>query len=578
MRIRTQLVLAFVALTLFTAVGVSVSMEFDLSDLASDSLDAAERGIHGVTRANYDLSRDILTAYGEKIVEMKARAVAKELSLLLGGREFHDYNAMRRDDKLRRIATQDIYGWRPGEVKQVAGYVDLLDNRGVAVLHPNPKVEGRNFREWEKLFPHMWALVKRSFSEKEVKGYYRFFDKNSGKYARKYMVLEQVPNTPFILVAAVVIDAYFRPVHRMIQQAGDRNLSAADKNIQERIARARRRISELGLIVGLAVLAVALVLAVGFARSISGPILRLEEGVQRIGQGDFSAAVEAKGCRETVELGKAFNRLGEQLTEHVERLQREAQARQAVESELRIAGEIQRSLLPRTFPPFPERHELDLYATVAPAREVAGDFYDFFFVDRDTLALLVADVSGKGMPAALMMTATRTLLRNVCHRRSDPALAMAETNDVLCQDNEKCMFVTIILGYYNVASGRLAYINGGHNDPVLISADGARRPVSCERGIPLGIEPGEVYPPNEIQLEDGDLLTLYTDGVTEATAPDRSLFGLERFVRLLRERALEPLEDLSADVLRILDDYQQGRQYDDITLVTLRRHAPDEGA
>ena len=258
-------------------------------------------------------------------------------------------------------------------------------------------------------------------------------------------------------------------------------------------------------------------------------------------------------------------------------LKREVQARQAVESELHIAGEIQRSLLPRTFPPFPERNEFDLYATVAPAREVAGDFYDFFFVGDDTLALLVADVSGKGMPAALMMTATRTLLRNVCHRQSDPTLALAEANDLLCEDNEKCMFVTIILGYYNVTEGRLVYVNGGHNDPILIGADGARRPVPTERGLPLGIEPGEPYPRSELRLEAGDLLTLYTDGVTEATAPDRALFGLDRFVRFLRERAGEPLEDITRDMLRVLDDFQQGRQYDDITLVTLRRFAPGEG-
>ncbi len=246
-------------------------------------------------------------------------------------------------------------------------------------------------------------------------------------------------------------------------------------------------------------------------------------------------------------------------------------SKEKIESELNIAAQIQRSILPSTFPAFPEHREFDLYAMMTPAREVGGDFYDFFFVDDDHLAVIIADVSDKGVPAALFMMISRTIFRSIAKQRKSPSQVLAETNDLLCEGNDTGMFVTAYLAFYHLPTGRLTYSNGGHNPAFLFGSKDLCRELACKHGTALGVRPGQSYEEYVDKLETGQILVLYTDGVTEACSPDDELFGVDRFTKLVCDCHALSLSQMFNHIDKDLKAFQQGNQFDDITMLALKR-------
>ena len=211
-----------------------------------------------------------------------------------------------------------------------------------------------------------------------------------------------------------------------------------------------------------------------------------------------------------------------------------ARARAIRAKEMAMAADIQENAIPRVFPPFPEERRMDLFASMEPAREVGGDFYDFYFTGPDRLAFLVADVSDKGVPAALFMMRAKTLLKNLAQTGRPLAEAVAAANEALCEGNAANMFVTAWVGEIDLGAGTVRYVNAGHNPPVVLRAkDGSASYLRSRPGLVLGAMPGAKYRAGEIALEPGDALYLYTDGVTEQTDPRGELFGEERLQAFL---------------------------------------------
>lgn len=246
-------------------------------------------------------------------------------------------------------------------------------------------------------------------------------------------------------------------------------------------------------------------------------------------------------------------------------------AQEKVENELNIAAQIQRSILPSDFPAFPEHDEFDLYAMMTPAREVGGDFYDFFFVDADHLAVIIADVADKGVPAALFTMICRTIFRSIARQRKSPSQVLTETNDLLCEGNDTGMFVTAFLAYYHLSTGRLTYSNGGHNPALLFGPNGDSRELARKHGPALGVRSGLMYKEDVDTLEHGQILVLYTDGVTEACSPDDELFGVDRFTELVCSCVSLNLSQMFNRIDKDLKEFQQGNLFDDITVLALKR-------
>jgi hypothetical protein len=200
----------------------------------------------------------------------------------------------------------------------------------------------------------------------------------------------------------------------------------------------------------------------------------------------------------------------------MQHLKAEAEARERINAELRIAREIQSSMLPSTFPPFPGRSEFDIYAIMEPASHVGGDLYDFFLIDETRLCVLVGDVSEKGVPAALLMALTKALLRSEAMRGHRPDKVVAGVNNLLCPENPECMFVTVLCLVLNTRTGQVEYCSAGHNPALHCTSEGVAQFLDAEQGSVMGFEENLSYRSRNLRLKPGEMLLLYTDGVTEA--------------------------------------------------------------
>ena len=241
------------------------------------------------------------------------------------------------------------------------------------------------------------------------------------------------------------------------------------------------------------------------------------------------------------------------------------------QQDLNIAARIQQSILPRTFPPFPHRKEIDLYAMMVPAKEVGGDFYDFFFLDDDRLAVVVGDVSGKGIPAAIFMALSRTVLKAIASRVENPGECLRQVNEMLIPESDTAMFVTIFYAVLDTRTGELTFSNGGHNPPYLVTASGDVTPFEYVGGPIIGKIPGLSFDSKTITLMPGDFIFMYSDGVTEAMDPSRNLFDDPRLIASLKRGKDLQLTDLLQSVQSELKEFAATEpQSDDITMLSMR--------
>jgi serine phosphatase RsbU (regulator of sigma subunit) len=244
----------------------------------------------------------------------------------------------------------------------------------------------------------------------------------------------------------------------------------------------------------------------------------------------------------------------------------------AIQKELDTARTIQHSLVPRTFPPFPDRTDFDIHAQMTSAKAVGGDFFDFFLIDDDHLGVVIGDVSGKGIPAALYMAVTRTQIKTTALQGIPPENCLLEVNRVLVRERVSAMFATCFYGLLNTRTGELHYCNAGHNPPYLLRASGAVEPIGLAGGLPLGLFAGRPYLGGFVQLAPGDALFLYTDGVPEATNAALDDFTDERLTDVLGAATSLPCRDIVSRVTHEVLAFTAGApQSDDITMLTIRR-------
>lgn len=251
--------------------------------------------------------------------------------------------------------------------------------------------------------------------------------------------------------------------------------------------------------------------------------------------------------------------------------------RERIGAELNVATQIQSSYLPSIFPPYPDRKEFDIYAMMHPAKEVGGDFYDFFFIDDNHLCLVIADVSGKGVGAAMFMMISKTFINGHAHIDMSPAKILAEVNDRLCENNTAEMFVTVWLGVLDIRTGIITAANGGHEYPFIQKAGGEYELFKDKHGLALGAYPGVKYTEYEIQLNKGDAIFVYTDGVAEATNANNELFETGRALASLNSQPDANVETTIDNVKKGIDEFvQDAPQFDDITMMTLRYYGMED--
>lgn len=274
-------------------------------------------------------------------------------------------------------------------------------------------------------------------------------------------------------------------------------------------------------------------------------------------------------------LARAVNKMETDIVEYVENLTAVTAEKERIGAELSIATQIQADMLPSIFPAFPDRPEFDIYATMNPAKEVGGDFYDFFMVDERHLAVVMADVSGKGVPAALFMVIGKTLIKDHTQPGRDLGDVFTEVNEILCESNNEGMFITAFEGVLDLVSGDFTFVNAGHEIPFICKKDGVFEPYKIRAGFVLAGMEGMRYRCGSMRLAPGDKLFQYTDGVTEATDKDNELYGMGRLEEVLGKNAAQHPAELLAKVKEDIDSFVgDAPQFDDITMLCLEYLEP----
>ncbi len=381
-----------------------------------------------------------------------------------------------------------------------------------------------------------------------------------------------MPTVGWAVITLVDRETTEQPAKLMLGEY-DRINSEASDTFRSEMNRTKR--------IGWILIAALFVLGSLLALAASGRIVRpLEEMTSTIiANAGTDRLFEMKDCYRTNDeiqvLAEAFDDLSEKTKQYIEDITRITREKERVSVELDMANQIQHSMLPHIFPAFPHRHEFDIYASMTPAKEVGGDFYDFFLIDEDHLCVIVADVSGKGIPAALFMMIAKVVLHNCAMLGKSAADILERTNEALCRSNQVDMFVTVWLGILEISTGIITAANAGHEFPAL-KQGGSFSLLQDRHGFVVGGMEDVQYSQYEIRMNPGDKLFLYTDGVVEAEDPDKNMFGAERMLAALNEEPETQPEKILEIVRKAVDGFANGaEQFDDLTMLCIEYSGPD---
>ena len=316
----------------------------------------------------------------------------------------------------------------------------------------------------------------------------------------------------------------------------------------------------------------SIIVMISMRRQFLRPITRVAEEAERFAHENTKGVDLATISRfkDLSNLGRSIDTMETDMVQHIHDLTQVTREKQRISTELSVANRIQYSMMPHTFPAFPDKPEFDIFATMDPAKEVGGDFYDFFMIDGNHLGLVMADVSGKGVPAALFMMASKIILQSCAMLGGSPAEILSNTNQAVCSQNPEEMFVTVWLGILDITTGKLTAANAGHEYPIIRKPDGHFEVLKDKHGFVIGGMPFAKFHEYEIQLEPGSKLFVYTDGLTEATDANGRLFGLDRTVEALNKCCDGSAETIIRSMRHSVDEFvQDAEQFDDLTMLCM---------
>jgi phosphoserine phosphatase RsbU/P len=444
------------------------------------------------------------------------------------------------------------------------GYAILMDNKGTIVSRPGlASGESGDTRKYvpENVFregnPALEAISRNMTAGKTG------LDKTNFENTEVYVAYAPVRSLNWSLAVSMPVDEITAP----IQPTRDR-ISEATRSTGARINEQTDRIRDIFAVLILALIVVVAILSVYLARIITRPVEALKKGTLALGRGDLDYRVRLETRDEFEDLARSFNQMAGDLRTNIDELRRTTAEKERYTKELEIAKEIQESFLPESIPEIPG---YDIAATAIPAMEIGGDLYDFIPLEGGLWGLAIADVSGKSVSAALYMALSRTLLHASGSEHRNPSSAVHWVNRMLYDDGRSGMFITVFYGVLDPVKKTFAYVNAGHNPPVLVKRDGGKARYLEGQNIALGVVPDVNAVSNILLLEPGDLLFLYTDGVTEAFNEMEVDFGEKRLVEYLeKNRSLSAREILAGILLELQTFRGTAPQSDDITLLVLR--------
>lgn len=386
-----------------------------------------------------------------------------------------------------------------------------------------------------------------------------------------YMTARAIPSTGWLICTAINAEEITEPIGKVTAQS-DQLFAGANAKMKDEF-----RALIIKVIIAFAMIALVVAVVEYFiSRTISKPIIKLTDTVKNTGEGDFDRKSDIDTRDEIGDLARGFNKMQDDLKLYTENLKTVTAEKERIGAELNVATQIQADMLPRIFPPFPQKNEIDLFASMTPAKEVGGDFYDFFLIDENRLALVIADVSGKGVPAALFMVISKTLIKNRTMQGGTPAQILADVNNQLCEGNDANMFVTCWLGILDLSTGVMTAASAGHEFPAICGPDKKFELLKDRHGLALAAMEDSRYRDYEIRLERGGSIFVYTDGVPEATDAGNEMFGPDRMLESLNRSSDNNPEVFIKEVGSALKEFTgEAPRFDDVTMVGLTWYGKD---
>lgn len=443
------------------------------------------------------------------------------------------------------------------------GYNFIIDKNGNIVMHP----------EYASIFQDESSFESFNLSESGLVN--EILDKKSDVISAKiddknyYISFSPMEINDWTWVSTLPEEELMEPIYK-IENLIDASLEKSEKSLEKDF----NFVIIVFLIVFLVSFVIICFVCTKLSKNISLPITRLYEATKSIGRGNFDLSVDKNSDDEIGKLAKSFNLMARNLKRYMKNLKKTTAEKEKVHSELMIANKIQKSMLPCIFPAFPERKDFDIYAVMDPAREVGGDFYDFFLIDDSKLALVIADVSDKGVSAALFMVVAKILIKNQLQNGDSPGEVLKIVNNRLCENNEVGMFVTCFLGIFDIKSGEFTYANAGHNPPFLYrKSEKNCIAITSPHGLVLGGTPNITYLQSKTYLYPGDFLFLYTDGVTEAANKRGRLFSQQKLEEIVNSCGKKnvAIQDLIFDIKSEINKFVGNAAVsDDITMLALK--------
>ena len=437
--------------------------------------------------------------------------------------------------------------------EQLGSFYFIIDHDGTYIAHPDSGyVIRKNYFELAKatndtiddyVGRQMVAGKEGIFKDKEDNGcHFDFFDLESSEVYMFYMPIEHTNWSIAMAVARYSIDALAIGFGFIFL-----------------------------ILIGLALLVVRLV-GKFVAKRVTRPLGQLAASADEVAKGNFNAPLpQLKHYDEIHLLRDSFEEMQHSLTHYIDELKDTTASKAAIENELKVAHDIQMSMLPKTFPPYPERDDIDIYGSLTPAKDVGGDLFDFY-IRNEKLFFCVGDVSGKGVPASLVMAVTRSLFRNISAHVAEPDEIVRTLNNAMAEGNDTNMFVTLFVGVLDLATGLLEYCNAGHNYAMLIGNLVSTLP--CDPNLPIGVMPDMTFTKQQLTIEPETTIFLYTDGLNEAEDPNHVLFGVQRIIHiaetLVKEEKNDPttiINQMIEGVHRFVDDAEQS---DDMTILAIK--------
>lgn len=395
-----------------------------------------------------------------------------------------------------------------------------------------------------------------------------------------YLAYAPMKNTDWYFVTAMEVDTVIAPAKETHENIINIATEYMD-NLSE-----KTKMTVIGMIISISIL-LFFITYIGWSLAdyLTKPIRQLSKGVQQIAMGNFNGKLNIHTGDEIESLAISFNAMTTELQTYIKNLEQITAEKERIATELNVATNIQKNMLPCIFPPYPDRKDFDIYALMYPAKEVGGDFYDFYLLDENHLVITIADVSDKGIPAAMFMVITKTILKNFAMSMTSPddfSAVVQCANRQLCENNEEMMFVTVFMGMLDLKTGKFIYVNAGHTPPMIRHKhkdDSTFEYLPVEKNCVLGINEEAQFKQQEVYLKQGDELFLYTDGVTEAINKEKKLYSIERlYSNLNKINQKSSCQDILRDVKLSIDEFAQGMyQSDDITMLAIKLNYLDLG-